>query len=105
MKSTVIAPLFASVLLALSASPALAQGAAASKNTCARPEDYPGRLASDTRRKAWQKSMDEYGNCIKKYAADQRAIADAAVKAGNDAVEEYNAVANRAKEAIEKGKD
>ncbi|HEV8502630.1 MAG TPA: hypothetical protein VGR63_13715 [Casimicrobiaceae bacterium] len=103
MKSTVIAPLFASVLLALSASPALAQGA--SKNTCAHPEDYPGRLASDTRRKAWQKSMDEYGNCIKKFAADQRAIADAAVKAGNDAVEEYNAVANKAKEAIEKSKD
>jgi hypothetical protein len=103
MKSTVIASLFASVLLALSASPALAQGIP--KNTCVKPEEYPGRLASDTRQKTWQKSMEAYGECVKKFVADQKVIIDAATKAGNDAIEEYNALRNKAQAAIDKSKD
>ena len=42
---------------------------------------------------------------MKKYADEQRTIAEAATKAGNDAVSEYNALAAKAKEAIEKTKD
>jgi hypothetical protein len=104
MKSTVLAPLLVAVAFALPTAPVAAQGnpATISRNTCEKPEDYPGRLASDARRKAWQSSMDAYGACIKKYTADQRAIVDAAMKAGNDAVEEYNAVVAKAKDAIEK---
>lgn len=105
MKSIVIASLAAGALCALPALSAHAQGFTVPKNTCSKPEEYPGHLASQTRVKAWQKQMDDYGTCIKKYTADQRAIADAAVKAGNDAVEEYNQVANKAKEAIEKSKN
>lgn len=109
MKSIVFAPMLACALLTL---PAWAQTSSTpsssvviAKNTCEKPEDYPGKLASDTRRRAWQKSMDDYGACVKKYAADQRTIVDAAMKAGNEAVEEYNGVVTKAKQAMEKSKD
>jgi hypothetical protein len=109
MKSIVLAPILACALVTLPAwaqsPPASGSSVAIAKNTCDKPEEYPGKLASDTRRRAWQKTMDDYGTCVKKYAADQRAIVDAAMKAGNEAVEEYNGVVNKAKEAIEKTKD
>ncbi len=111
MKSFVFAPLLVCALAALATLPAWAQSApssssiAISRNTCQKPDEYPGKLASDARRRAWQKTMDDYGACIKKYAADQRAIVDAAMKAGNDAVEEYNGVVTQAKEALEKAKE
>ena len=31
------------------------------KHTCDKPDEFPGKLASDTRRRAWQKTMDDYG--------------------------------------------
>lgn len=106
MKSIFFAPILVCAMVAL---PAWAQStaapAAAAKNPCAKPGEYPGKLASDNQRRGWQKSMDEYGNCVKKYAADQRSIVDSAMKAGNDAVEEYNGVVTRAKEAMEKEKE
>jgi hypothetical protein len=109
MKSIVLAPILACALVSLptwaQSTPAGGAPVAISKNTCDKPDEYPGKLASDNRRRAWQKTMDEYGACVKKYAADQRAIVDAAMKAGNEAVEEYNGVVNKAKEAIEKTKD
>ena len=101
MKSLVFAPLLACALLTM---PAWGQPVAIPKNTCEKPDEYPGKLASDGMIKAWNKSMDTYGVCIKKFAADQKAIVDAAMKAGNDAVEEYNAAVNKAKEAMEKAK-
>jgi hypothetical protein len=109
MKSIVFASMLACALVTLPAwaqsTPSSGSSVAIAKNTCDKPEDYPGKLASDTRRRTWQKSMDDYGNCVKKYAADQRAIVDAAMKAGNEAVEEYNAVVTKAKDAMEKSKD
>ena len=44
-----------------------------------------------------------YSNCLKKFIADQRAIVDAAMKAGNDAVEEYNAVVTKAQGSDREG--
>jgi hypothetical protein len=105
MKSLVFAPFLACALLTM---PAWGQAAspqvAIPKNTCEKPDDYPGRLASDTVIKGWTKSMSTYVDCIKKYVADQKTIADAATKSANEAVEEYNAVASKAKEATEKAK-
>ncbi|MEO6748145.1 MAG: hypothetical protein ABI294_00985 [Casimicrobiaceae bacterium] len=107
MKSIVLATMLACALATL---PAFAQTSPSSsivipKNTCEKPEDYPGKLASDQRLRGWQKAMETYGACVKKYADEQRTIAEAATKAGNDAVSEYNALAAKAKEAIEKTKD
>lgn len=104
MKSLVLAPM---LVFAITALPASAQSAPASpvtipQNTCVKPDDYPGNLATNRHRKEWQKTMDDYGECVKKYAANQRAIVEAAMKAGNDAVEEYNVVVNKAKAAIGK---
>jgi hypothetical protein len=59
-------------------------------HTCVKP-DYPGRLASETRIKSFNLEFKTYGDCIKKYVADNRAIAEAATAAGNRAVDEYNA--------------
>jgi hypothetical protein len=75
---------------------------AAPKHACVKPDDFPGRLASENARRSWTKTMDAYGECIKKYAADQRAIADAALKSGNEAIEEYNAVVAKARSDSEK---
>ncbi len=104
MKSIVFASMLACAVAAL---PAFAQAPTVTipKNTCEKPDEYPGRLASDQRLRTWQKTMETYGNCVKKYADEQRVIAEAATKAGNDAVTEYNALAAKAKEAIEKTKD
>ncbi|MEO6929122.1 MAG: hypothetical protein ABI190_08150, partial [Casimicrobiaceae bacterium] len=105
MKSIVLAPLLACALATLPAFAQNSPSAANTKNTCDKPDDYPGHLASDQRLRGWQKTMETYGNCVKKYADEQRAIAESATKAGNDAVTEYNALAAKAKEAIEKSKD
>ena len=74
------------------------------KNTCAKPDEFPGRLASDRARAAWGKSIDAYGECIKKYSMETREISEAAIKAGNEAVDEYNKLVTKAKEEVEKAK-
>ncbi len=102
MKSFLLASLVGAAVLAAPVI-ATAQGnPAVPKNPCVKPEEFPGKLATDQRRKSWQKSVDDYGACIKKYSADQRQIVEAAMKAGNDAVEEYNQFVAKAKDAIEK---
>ena len=63
------------------------------KNTCPKPDEFPGRLATERVRVAWSKTIDAYGECIKKYAEDARALSAAAVSAGNKAVDEYNKLA------------
>ncbi|MBS0319956.1 MAG: hypothetical protein JSR18_05395 [Proteobacteria bacterium] len=86
---------------AADAAPA-ASAAAATKNPCDKPDPFPGKLASDRQKTTWQKSLDAYGVCIKKFSDEQRAIAESAIKAGNDAVAEYNAVVQNAKDEIAK---
>ena len=81
--------------------PAAAQ-VAVPKNGCVKPDEFPGRLASENAKKSWTKSLDIYGECIKKFAAEQRQVADAAIKAGNEAVDEYNAIVTKAREAVDK---
>ncbi len=68
MKSIVLAPILACALVSLPAwaqsTPAGASPVAIAKNTCDKPDEYPGKLASDNRRRAWQKTMEEYGTCV-----------------------------------------
>ncbi len=69
------------------------------KSKCTKPDDFPGRLASDRRIKEWQTNYTEYGACVKKYTEDLRAIADAAMKAANEAVDEFNVYTKAVQEA------
>jgi hypothetical protein len=106
MKFRQLLPLCALALLPVSAAwsqtPAAA-AAATTKNPCVKPDEYPGgRVSTDNQRKQWQKTMDTYGACIKTFIDEQRAITEAATKSANEAVGEYNAVAAKAKEEMQK---
>lgn len=101
-----VRPLFAVCLAALAlgaaaqSQPPAAGAPAVAAHTCAKPE-YPGRLASDTRMKSFNREFKTYGDCIRKYVDDNRAIAEAATAAGNRAVDEYNGYASEIKAKIE----
>lgn len=71
---------------------------------CLKPE-FPGRLASTSRINNFNKEVTAYGNCIKKYIDEVRAIANAATAAGNSAIDEYNAYTTELKAKIEAAKD
>jgi hypothetical protein len=58
-------------------------------HNCVKPE-FPGNLGSNTKITAFNKAYTAYGECIKKYIADTKAMANAAIDAGNTAVEEFN---------------
>lgn len=74
---------------ALAQSPAPAPAADASQ--CARPDPHPGRLASNQVLRSWNKDVNVWQDCMKKYVAELQAKADAAVKTANAAVADANA--------------
>ncbi len=61
------------------------------KPACSKPEAFPGRLASDNQKKTWQKDVMTWQDCVKAYVKEQQALADAHLKAANNAVDEFNA--------------
>ena len=104
-------------LLAFAATPSLAQNAPAPaaasatssadvpKHTCGKPGDFPGSLASDTQKRAYQKEFVAYTDCLKKFATDQQKLAEPHAKAANDAANEYNTAVKAFNEAVEKAKE
>jgi hypothetical protein len=58
-------------------------------HNCVQPE-YPGKNASNDKIKAFNAAYSAYGECIRKYVESVRALRDAAMTKGNDAVNEYN---------------
>ena len=88
-----IALLTAAISLCTLNGTALAQAPAPTtvKDACGAKPDFPGRLASDLQRRAWQRDATEYLACYKKYAMAKQQIAQEFLKAANDAVDEYNA--------------
>jgi hypothetical protein len=107
------APLVAAVLLAVVAGTAAAQQpaapAAAPKHTCTKPGEHPGRLATDARQKAWTRDVNAYLECLKKFVADEQAIAKPLIEqstphinAANAAIDEYNKSAKDFREQLEK---
>jgi hypothetical protein len=92
-----------SVLIAAlcAATPALSQtatapeahavAAAVARPSCTKPGEHPGPSASDDRRKGWQREVDTYAECLKRYIEDQKAIANAHVRAANSAIDTFNA--------------
>jgi len=85
--------LAAAAVFAAAASLAIAQTpAAAPADTpqCAKPDSHPGRLASTEKMRGWNKDVQGWQECMKKYIGDLQAKADAAVKAANTAVADSN---------------
>ena len=99
--------LFATSLCAamLAAAPAvLAQDANIAKPSCAKPQ-FPGRLASENLKKNFNKDVETYAQCIKKYVADQQKLADDHIKAANAAAAEYNTAVKELQSEIDKAKE
>ena len=91
------------------AAPAAAAPAAANaplpKPECgAKPGEYPGNLASENQKRAWQKDYVGYIDCLKKFIEDQQALAEPHVKAANEAINEYNAGVKAYNEEVQKAK-
>ena len=73
-------------------------------HNCVKPE-FPGRLASPNRISAFNKEYTAYGECIKKYVDDTKSMVNAAVAAGNGAVDEFNKFAAEIKAQNEAAKN
>jgi hypothetical protein len=74
-------------------------------HSCVKPGEFPGRLASETQQKTWQKDFVAYIDCLKKFVTEQQALADPHVKAANAAVDEYNRGVKDYNDQIKKAKD
>jgi hypothetical protein len=87
------------------AAPSTASTAAVPKPECgAKPGEYPGNLASDNVKRAWQKDFVAYIDCLKKFVEEQQALAEPHVKASNAAISEYNASVKAYNEQVQKAK-
>jgi len=84
---------------------AAAGDANVAKPNCPKPGDVPGSLASDAQRRAWQRDYTTWGDCIKKFISDQRALAEPYNKASNAAIDDYNNTVKLYNDQIEKLKE
>lgn len=78
--------------------------APATPSGCEKPPAYVGTSASDDAKRAWQKSLDTFSACIRKFSDEQRGVAELAIRSGNDAVAEYNAVVQSVRDQLAKPK-
>lgn len=69
-----------------------------------KPGEYPGNLASDNQKRAWQKEYVGYIECLKKFIEEQQALAEPHVKASNAAINEYNASVKSYNDQVQKAK-
>jgi hypothetical protein len=69
-------------------------------NTCVKPE-YPGKPASEPKVTAFNRDFKAYGECVKKYVDQNKAIAEAATTSANRAIDEYNTYTAEIKAKIE----
>jgi len=79
--------------------------APAKASTCTKPDAFPGRLATDNAKRAWQKDVNTWQECMKKYVGDMQAEANNAVKAANAAIDEYNTAAREFQKQVDAAKD
>ena len=73
-------------------------------HNCVKPE-FPGKLASSSRISVFNKEYTAYSACIKKYVEDTKTMVNAAVAAGNAAVDEFNKFATDIKAENEVAKN
>jgi hypothetical protein len=80
--------------------PASAAAPLVAPNTCVKPE-YSGRLASDPNMTNFNRLFKAYGDCVKAYVEQNKAIAEAATESANRLVDEYNTYTVEVKAKIE----
>lgn len=103
--SALAAAILASAALAQQAAPTAAPAAPLPKHSCAKPDEFPGNLASDLQKRSWQKEYVDYVDCLKKFIEEQQALADPHIKAANAAISEYNTGVKEYNAQIEKAKN
>lgn len=69
-------------------------------NTCVKPE-YPSKPLSEPRVTAFNRDFKAYGECVKKYVDQNKAIAEAATTSANRAIDDYNTYTAEIKAKIE----
>jgi hypothetical protein len=74
------------------------------KHNCAKPDEFPGNLATDAQKRNWQKAYVGYVDCLKKFITEQQALAEPHVKASNAAIAEYNSGGKEYNAQVEKAK-
>jgi hypothetical protein len=72
-------------------------------HNCVKPETV-GSLASALQIRTFNRTYAAYGECIKKYTDSAKALSEAALAAGNKAVDEYNKLAAEIKAQNEAAK-
>lgn len=82
------------LLAAALAAPAYAQQPAppmpaVPPHNCVKPQ-FPGAQAPQNRIDAFNRQFKAYGDCIKKYVSDAKALSDASIAAANNAINEFN---------------
>ena len=63
----------------------------APKPDCGAKPEHPGRLATEAASRQWRTDANAYLECFKKFAMDQRALAQQQQDAANAVIDEYNA--------------
>ena len=81
----------AAAALAQTPAAAPADANAPPKLDCGAKPEHPGRLASDTQRRVWQKDATTYLECYKKYVLGLQQTAEEATRTANQAIDAYNA--------------
>jgi hypothetical protein len=71
---------------------------------CVTP-NYPGKSGTDAQVLAFNRDFKAYGDCIRKYVDDARALSNAAIEAGNKVVLEYNKYTEDMRKQIAADKD
>jgi hypothetical protein len=99
--------LVAAVVIATASTAAFAQAPASPpaapeppKPACTKQSEFPGNLASDRMKRGWIAEVNAYIACLKKFAEEQGALAQAHAKAAGAAIDEYNATVKMANEVI-----
>jgi hypothetical protein len=80
--------------------PATAAAPLVAPNTCVKP-GFSGRLESDPNMTTFNRQFKAYGDCVKAYVEQNKAIAEAATAAANRVVDEYNTYTADVKAKIE----
>jgi hypothetical protein len=73
-------------------------------HNCVKPE-LLSSFASQNQIKTFNRTYKAYGECINKYIDGTKALADAAVAAGNSAIDEFNKLAGEIKAQNEAAKN
>jgi hypothetical protein len=80
------------------AAPANAPTVTVAPAKCEPKPEWPGRLATDSRRKLFDREMKQYKDCMNAYLEDRKVHLKAHEQAANAAIEEHNAVMKKVTE-------